>query len=45
MSILEQIMESLDKLLVPGIMRSPVSSSPAIERLNDFLRRELAQIA
>ncbi|MFJ7352651.1 LysR substrate-binding domain-containing protein [Phyllobacterium sp. NPDC097923] len=28
-----------------GIMRSPVSSSPAIERLNDFLRRELAQIA
>lgn len=28
-----------------GIMRSPVSSSPAIDRLNDFLRRELAQIA
>lgn len=28
-----------------GIMRNPVSSSPAIDRLNDFLRRELAQIA
>lgn len=28
-----------------GIMRSPVASSPAIDRLNDFLRRELAQIA
>ncbi|MBA8877502.1 LysR substrate-binding domain-containing protein [Phyllobacterium myrsinacearum] len=27
-----------------GIMRSPVSSSPAIDRLDDFLRRELAQI-
>ncbi|QND51574.1 LysR family transcriptional regulator [Phyllobacterium sp. 628] len=28
-----------------GIMRSPGVSSPAIDRLDDFLRRELAQIA
>lgn len=28
-----------------GVMRSPASPSPAIDRLNDFLRRELAQIA
>jgi hypothetical protein len=28
-----------------GILRNPLSMTPAVERLNDFLRRDLAQQA
>jgi DNA-binding transcriptional LysR family regulator len=28
-----------------GILRNPLSTTPAVERLNDFLRRDLAQQA